>query len=251
MDNVHIGIIESIDDPNRVGRCKIRVHGLFGHQSDNIKGYIPTDHLPWAYPNHQLSFGTNGASSYSTPKIGQTVLVKFDGDIYHPLYIGISDLDDGILDIASRDYEGFKAIHIDTENNIRIFYTNGDGLVIENEQSIMTIDNDARIFIAFRDETAAIELTNNRIDIVTNDIITSSSNNQILHNSNFIHVNGVRVDIGGNAIYNAVLFQPMMLLMKQMAAIIDQKLPASPGVTSGIVNQMENLIKSDSIRLTK
>lgn len=38
------GVVEDIDDPLKLGRCRVRIIGL--HTSD--KSMIPTDHLPWA-----------------------------------------------------------------------------------------------------------------------------------------------------------------------------------------------------------
>jgi hypothetical protein len=41
-----IGVVESLDDPQRIGRCKVRIIGW--HDADvNV---LSTHELPWAYP---------------------------------------------------------------------------------------------------------------------------------------------------------------------------------------------------------
>lgn len=41
-----VGVIESLDDPLRVGRAKVRIFGW--HTEDRVS--LPTAALPWAYP---------------------------------------------------------------------------------------------------------------------------------------------------------------------------------------------------------
>ena len=41
-----IGVVESLDDPMKAGRCKVRIFGW--HDGDTDK--LSTDAMPWAYP---------------------------------------------------------------------------------------------------------------------------------------------------------------------------------------------------------
>ena len=41
-----IGVVESLDDPMKAGRCKVRIFGWHDGDTDNLS----TDDLPWAYP---------------------------------------------------------------------------------------------------------------------------------------------------------------------------------------------------------
>ena len=41
-----IGVVESKDDPMKVGRCKVRIFGWHDKNTDKLS----TEELPWAYP---------------------------------------------------------------------------------------------------------------------------------------------------------------------------------------------------------
>jgi hypothetical protein len=163
----------------------------------------------------------------------------------------ISEIESGSQEFISNNYDNLKIFQWDDTEAVKFYYCQEEGMMIDNGGSLVNVRNDGSIIIKHRSGNSTIELGEQSVDIVTTDIITSSSSNQILENSNYIHVNGKSVDIGGRPAYSAVLFEPMIALFKQMAAVIDQKLPLTPGTTSTIVQSMQNLIKSDSIKLTK
>jgi len=246
-----IGTIEDISDPEFLGRCKVRVFGVFGFKNLSVNS-IPTSDLPWAYPDNPKSFsGNNGSGAFSTPRLGTVVKVRFENDIYHPLYTSIEELNPDMLAEAAGDYEGFHSWAWDSEENLKIYYTRNSGLLIDNDSSLININNDNSILIQHKDGSASVELRGGDIDIVTDNNANISTNNNITHNSNYVHVNGARTDVGANPVYSAVLFQPLIALLKQIAAAVDSKLPLSPGVVSGLVQQMENLIKSDTVNVSK
>ena len=59
---------------------------FFGDKGDSL-GSIPVEDIPWAYPLHDLQFGSDtGTGRFSTPKMGAMVRVVFEGDQYHPRY---------------------------------------------------------------------------------------------------------------------------------------------------------------------
>jgi hypothetical protein len=73
------GKVEDNNDPDQLGRCKIRVYGLF----DDVN--IATSDLPWAKPDNQF-IGSN-IGSFIVPPVDTLVRVYFDGDdIYNPVY---------------------------------------------------------------------------------------------------------------------------------------------------------------------
>jgi len=63
-----VGVVESIDDPDTLGRCKVRV---FGYHDSNDQ--IPTDHLPWATAIHS----PNTPNLYSSLAVGDWVFGFF------------------------------------------------------------------------------------------------------------------------------------------------------------------------------
>ena len=87
------GIVENRQDPEKLGRCRVRIYGLHnGNLSD-----IPTEDLPWAHPVHSLN-----NHMFSTPKEGDLVFGFFiDGHhAQQPVIMGIvpikpSELPDG------------------------------------------------------------------------------------------------------------------------------------------------------------
>ena len=65
-----IGIVEDINDPLTLGRCKVRCFGYHPAKSTNL---VPTEDLPWALTIHPL----NTPNLYGTPKIGEWVFGFF------------------------------------------------------------------------------------------------------------------------------------------------------------------------------
>ena len=65
-----IGVVEDIDDPLTLGRCKVRCFGY--HPAKNTE-LVPTSDLPWALSIHPL----NTPNLYGTPKLGDWVFGFF------------------------------------------------------------------------------------------------------------------------------------------------------------------------------
>ena len=65
-----IGIVESIDDPLTLGRCKVR---CFGYHPAKKTGLVLTEDLPWAMAIHPV----NTPNLYGTPKSGDWVFGFF------------------------------------------------------------------------------------------------------------------------------------------------------------------------------
>jgi len=65
-----IGIVESIDDPLTLGRCKVRCFGYHPAKSTNL---VPTEDLPWAVSIHPL----NTPNLYGAPRLGDWVFGFF------------------------------------------------------------------------------------------------------------------------------------------------------------------------------
>lgn len=86
---VYRGVIEDNKDPEKAGRCRIRVFGIHTPRKDQtvIEG-IPTDELPWAEPALGLIEGSiSGFGMWSVPVQGSHAFVFFEnGNIMRPIY---------------------------------------------------------------------------------------------------------------------------------------------------------------------
>ena len=74
----YIGKVVNNKDPEKNGRCQIRVYGVFGEE------IIDSD-LPWAI--QESSFIGSEKGSFIVPPIDSLVYVRFsNGDLYSPIY---------------------------------------------------------------------------------------------------------------------------------------------------------------------
>jgi hypothetical protein len=67
--NWWVGVVESRNDPLKLGRCQVRI---FGYHTEN-KQLIPTSHLPWA----ACLVSPNSTQNFSPPKEGEYVVGFF------------------------------------------------------------------------------------------------------------------------------------------------------------------------------
>lgn len=250
INDSYIGVIEEIDDPRNIGRCKVRVFGIFGDKGDSL-GSIPVNDLPWAYPIHDSIFGsTSGSGKFSTPKIGTKVRVIFDDDIYHPRYVGIEELDEELQGLIESDYENFHSLLYDSDRQLKIYYSVNTGLLLELDGSFINIEPNGAIIIAHKESQSVLEMRGDTTTLTTQNAVDVSTPNTITHNSNQIHVNGVQTDIGSNPIYSAVNGEIMMKLFLALATGLDTKYPTTPGQFANLVRQMESLILSNTVSTT-
>jgi len=84
------GIVEDRNDPEKLGRCRIRVFGVHTDiKAQTPTDGVPTDHLPWAHPViSTIEGGVTGFGLWSVPLQGSQVLVYFEeGNIMQPRYM--------------------------------------------------------------------------------------------------------------------------------------------------------------------
>lgn len=73
----YLGIVEDNNDPQKIGRCKIRVWGLMD--------MVDVVDLPWMLPD--FTFVGSHTGSFVVPPVGCHVKVEFiNGDVYNPRY---------------------------------------------------------------------------------------------------------------------------------------------------------------------
>lgn len=139
----YVGVVEDNRDPDKIGRCRIRIHGLY----DNIE----TKHLPWALPDFPLAVGVKG--SFIVPEIGTMVSVSFDlGDRYEPRY------KTKILDRRNLNFDCDK--DEDYPDSV-IFYetSNGDYFKINRAKGEFIIKTGAGVLLKMN-QNGDVELTN-------------------------------------------------------------------------------------------
>jgi len=134
-DKQFLGVVESIDDPRKEGRARVRVY--------SIHDDLEKEDIPWAYPkNKSLFFGQGGkAGSLSVPKVGSIVAVRFDnGNPYSPEYFAIHELAQDVKDELNSEYEGSHIVLFDGDQELKIWFTINRGLTISVKGSNINID---------------------------------------------------------------------------------------------------------------
>lgn len=83
---IYRGYIEYINDPEQMGRVRVRIPNLNGYPND-----APVYGLPWAYVVNAFGGGHDYGSKF-IPPVGSTCLVAFEGgDSSIPVVIGVWD----------------------------------------------------------------------------------------------------------------------------------------------------------------
>lgn len=174
-----IGIIEDVDDPLKLGRCKVR---CFGYHSDKNDRTIMTQDLPWA----TVLMSPNASRTYSPLKPGAWVVGFFfdSTDAQEPVIMGYIP---GIGN--SSKYKNFSA-PLDSENNLKGWqnYTNA----IENSSF-----GDVREIYASEDNISPINV--HIISVPDGDSTLNKSHKIIIHGSNNVSTSNESI-LGGGAL---------------------------------------------------
>jgi len=147
-NNIFIGVIEDNNDPQKLGRCKVRVLNVFEE--------IPIEDIPWAKPWKDLS-----GNIFSIPEKGKVVSVVFDmGSIYKPEFIYAehynTNLEDKLKKLSDDDYPTFKSVLFD--QSTQIFRTKSDGLVLDHEYTNINLDEVGNINLNLKNNGAYLKL---------------------------------------------------------------------------------------------
>lgn len=143
----YVGIVENNIDPQKLGRCKVRVIDIFDE--------LPTEDIPWASPWKDL----NG-NSFNLPDKGKVVTVIFDsGNIYKPEYIYAdhynSNLEEKLKSLSEKNYASMKAILFD--DKVQIFSNDEDGLVMDYKWNNINI-TDSNIDVSLKDNFGKVNI---------------------------------------------------------------------------------------------
>jgi hypothetical protein len=129
------------NDPEKLGRCKIRVFGIFGDDIDNLD-------LPWALPDSH--FVGSFVGSLIVPPKNALVRVYFDnGDIYSPIYTTKIPEMKYKSRLISKDYpdtmlffetDAGDYFTINRKKNTMTFHAAGGAMISINNKGKVTID---------------------------------------------------------------------------------------------------------------
>lgn len=81
----HIGVIEDRNDPEKLGRVRVRV---FGAHTEDRKTDIPIESLPWSYVMQPTTESTSGATLSQLVEGTWVVVMFMDPNMQDPLVIG-------------------------------------------------------------------------------------------------------------------------------------------------------------------
>lgn len=162
-----IGIVEDVNDPLTLGRCKVRCFGYHPAKSTNL---VPTEDLPWAASIHPL----NTPNLYGTPRLGDWVFGFFLDALsaQEPAILGYLPA----IPEAAAEYFGAAP------NLTRNFAS-----VIDRNDVLWEVNN-ATIRIA---NTGNVTIdSSNTVTIDSNDYLIQSSNNSIVSSNTNLTLNG-------------------------------------------------------------
>jgi hypothetical protein len=166
-DDLHstpwLGEVVDIEDPQKIGRIKIKVFGKFDQ--------IPTEDIPWAYPANNMTAGSpSGGGFFSVPKLGSIVSVRFDnGNLYHPEYYYVQKISDEAKAEIENSYENAHIIVYDTvtEGSLKIFFTEEKGLMFDYQETQINIKNDKSVLVQTASGDSKIEIKDDGNIVVT------------------------------------------------------------------------------------
>ena len=120
-DGWFTGKVINNNDPDKEGKCRIRVYGIFGDD-------IPDTDLPWALPD--FNFIGSKLGSFVVPPVDALVKVYFDhGDVYLPHYSTKAVVQKSLPKRRMKNYP----------NNVVFFETDaGDYMEIDRDSSVTT-----------------------------------------------------------------------------------------------------------------
>lgn len=244
-DNDWLGVVTNNIDPTFSGRCQIRVYRLM----DNLDA----KDLPWAVPINSTIFAGDGAGSLSVPKIGQIVRIQFNnGDIYSPEYTTIQNIDTQLIQRIKDDYDGTHVLLYDPDEELTVIYQRNSGFQMFYRGSFIQISPDSMITIEHANQESLIQLDGDKLNIVTkNEVnVSAAAKVEITADESIIKGNQV-TKVGTPPYYHAVLAEVLFPLLQTMATALDAKMPATPGVNVGLVQQAKQAATSTNVLIGK
>jgi len=135
-EGLYRGLIVNNDDPDQMGKCRIRIYPMFCELSE--------ENLPWAVPAFGLFEGAGlDMGAFTVPSIGTYVFVFFEaGDVYQPVYFAAAQTATlGIPTSAATNYPKRKVWKT----------TGGTEIVIDDESNLVRINHPTGTYVEIQD----------------------------------------------------------------------------------------------------
>lgn len=210
-----IGKIVDPDDPDKEGKARIRVFGLFDELED--------DKLPWFHPiNRKMFSGNGGFADISIPKKDTYVQVKFsEGNLYSGEYSSIQNFSEDVKKDIADTYLNSHVIAYDTDEELKVYYTPGKGLIITLKSSLINIAPDSSIVIEHKDSQSSIYLVGDEIQISSENTVNVTTKNVVIDHSE-------SVELGAGATERVVLGDSFMSFFNSHVHIGNFGAPTTP-----------------------
>jgi len=192
-----IGVVEDINDPLTLGRCKVR---CFGYHPAKATNQVPTEDLPWALTIHPL----NTPNLYATPRVGEWVFGFFLDALsaQEPAILGYLPA----IPQAAAEYFG-------TAPSLTRNFAS-----VSNRNDVLWDVNNAKIRIA---NTGNVTIdSSNTVTINGGDYLIQSSNNSIVTSNTNLTLNGSNNLIFSDSVNNTTLAQ----ILARIKALEDKDL---------------------------
>jgi hypothetical protein len=161
VNKTYVGVVEDNQDPERIGRIKVRVMNVFDELS--------VEDIPFASPWKDL----NG-NQFNIPEVGKVVMVVFDsGNPDLPEYIYADhyniNLENKLKSISDKDYISMKSlifdhktqIYVNDSEGLKIDYKYNNLNLIESGVNINLKDNNSKLNLGDSDSSQQSILGNN------------------------------------------------------------------------------------------
>jgi len=216
LKGFYSGKVVNNKDPERLGKCQIRVYACFGEE-------IPDSDLPWALPDFAFIGSTLG--SFIVPPIGAIVKVYFDnGDIYLPHYTTKAMNVNTLPSQKDTDYPD-NMVFFETDNGdyftinrkskqTKYFHTAGTNVVIEKngEVKIFVVDNKTETVVGdnvFQNDHHELPLLKGKVTIFRNGNIKIEGQEVYIGHMGLLKVEGSTVIPTGIGPLNALPIDPI------------------------------------------
>jgi len=182
-ESFYSGKVINNNDPNKNGRCRIRVFGVYGDE-------INDNDIPWATPDFNFIGSTIG--SFVVPPIDAIVKVYFDqGDIYLPRYT-TKVFESGKLPLQ-------KDIHY--PDNMVLFSTDdGDVLTFDRSNGDIVFEHRSGTTWTYNGTTDEMKLEHKSGSTITFDVL----GNIVIDHALFLEDKGIAVIPNGQGPFCAI-----------------------------------------------